>query len=154
MQYLDLNAFSVYSLRKKASNKITFCGGVSFWLLPYGKAFSWGIVHFNAFSSVLFEKNASNKLTSGGGGQFLACRSHKIWWNMIKLSLKYHQNTIKISSKHVGTRQKIKLQFAEGGPPPFRKCFEFVDVCGHPGGNCLPIWEKSKTDPPGGPQKM
>ena len=34
MQYLDFNAFSVYPLRKKASNKITFCGGVSFWLLP------------------------------------------------------------------------------------------------------------------------
>ena len=111
-------------------------------------------MHFNAFSSVLFEKNASNKLTSGGGGQFLACRSQQNMMKydkiIIKIPSKYHQNTIKISSKHVGTRQKIKLQFAEGGPPPFRKCFEFVDVCGHPGGNCLPIWEKSKTDPPGG----
>ena len=36
MQYLDFNAFSVYPLRKKASNKITFCGGVSFLSLPNG----------------------------------------------------------------------------------------------------------------------
>ena len=143
MRFWDFNAFSLYSLRKKASNKSTFCGGVSFWLLPYGKAFSWGIVHFNAISSVLLQKNGSNKSTSAGGGSF--------WHvNLNKISSKYHQNIIKT----LRDKAQNKSTVCGGGPPPFRKCIEIVDICGYPGDNRLPIWEKSKTDPSGGPPKM
>ena len=100
-------------------------------------------MHFNAISSVLLQKNGSNKSTSAGGGSF--------WHvNLNKISSKYHQNIIKT----LRDKAQNKSTVCGGGPPPFRKCIEIVDICGYPGDNRLPIWEKSKTDPSGGPPKM
>ena len=109
-------------------------------------------MHFNAFSSVLFEKNASNKLTSGGGGQFFACRSQQNMMKydkiIIKILSKYHQNTIKISSKHVGTRQKIKLQSAEGGRHPLGNALKSSMYAAILAVTAFPYGRSQKLTPP------
>ena len=67
---------------------------------------------------------------------------------MIKLSLKYHQNTIKISSKHVGTRQKIKLQSAEGGRHPLGNALKSSMYAAILAVTAFPYGRSQKLTPP------